>query len=114
MASIQKGTYYATVILEWNPPLTNDTTGYKVMVLSELSSSNLWTTDLDVPRTSLLLTIPYNTIYTISVAAMNCAGSSSPTMLDPFNVGQSYDYYSSPLLIRTGIRDDTNTGMNFI
>ena len=75
MLSVHKELYYATINLQWNPLLNSSY--YSIFVDSD--SSAMWKAVMN--STNFTLKVFYNINYTISVAAVNCAGSGTPAYL---------------------------------
>ena len=87
MASIQNGTFYATINVQWSNGINytaienqkDSGTNYVVTISTGLGGS-IWRTNTQ-KNTSILLRIPYNVNHAISVTPVNCVGTGSPTEL---------------------------------
>jgi hypothetical protein len=83
---IHKDLYYATIDLQWNPPLDRDNNNNIHYVISiHLSGSDEWKAATEA--TTVALKVPYNINFTVNAVAVNCAGSGVPAQLETLKIG---------------------------
>ena len=87
ITGIDKDLFYATINLQWNPPSNHSISIINYVIFIHFSSSDMWKTTTE--STAVVLKVPYNINFTISVAAVNCAGSGVPAQLKTLSIGKS-------------------------
>ena len=93
VTGIHKDLYYATINLQWDPPLENNN-HYVISVY--FSSSDVWKTATEA--TTAALNVPYNVNFTVTAVAVNCAGSGDSARLDTLKIGNNIYYQTDQQL----------------
>lgn len=89
IVDVQKELFYVIISLEWSPPANSSASSFLVNYTTTSDwgpgSTSTWSTVIE--STSKALRVPYNSDITVSVTALNCAGSSSFATQLSFNIG---------------------------
>ena len=81
---VQNGTTTVTVNIDWDPPVNNGggaVDSYTVETSPETATVRV------TSGTTATLDLSYNERYVVSVTAVNCVGSSTPSMTDTVEFG---------------------------
>ena len=68
------------ITLEWDPPFS--TGGVSVSYILTISPTPLYGSSVTIGTTSAQITISYNTLYNVTIRAVNCAGMNESQIVD--------------------------------
>ncbi len=86
MVSLQQdGVSSSLLTLTWSPPSSTGSVSVNYTLI--ISPPPLSGSPVTVETTSTQITVSYNTPYTVTIRAVNCAGMSSDTMISISSIG---------------------------